>query len=144
MKPDLSSAMPEGRFGEVDTVGRGNEFNVAVKSCHDAHPDIPMYLITNVKYLDANISKLLHRVYKLDLMKESGLDILYKQTGDAKFGFGTKAYSLISGWKYNMLPNEVLHFDIDIAIIDVTPEWNLHHFFKPLKVSNLAIYHAYM
>ena len=41
---------------------------------------------------------------------------------------------MISGWKYNMLPDEVLHFDVDITVVAVTPRWNLNNYFEPLQV----------
>ena len=70
--------MFDGRFDSAK-VGKGNEFRVAVQSCYDNHPEIPIYLITNVKYLDKDIRKMIFRVYELDLMKESGLDKLVKK-----------------------------------------------------------------
>ncbi len=129
-----SSLVFHSQFGYVKTVGRGDEFKVAVKSCYDAHPEIPMYLFTNVEYLDADIQSMLHRIYKVDLMLESGLDKLYASTGDSKFGFGTKAYSVISGWKWGVLPEWVLHLDVDIVILETSKRWNLMKMFEPLKV----------
>ena len=89
------------------TVGNGNEFKVAVLSCHAAHPELPMYLLTNVRYLDPVIRALLHKVFEVDLMSDSGLDEVYGATGDNKFGFGTKAQSLITGWGLDILPEKV-------------------------------------
>lgn len=134
MKVDRNSIGYDQRFGITDTVGEGNEFNVAVKSVHDAHPELPIYLITNAKYLDSETMKLIYRIYNVDLLKESGLDKLYEQTGDTKFGFGTKAYSILAGWKMRVLPEYVIYFDVDIVIIEVTQRWNLYTMFDVLKV----------
>jgi len=123
----------DGRFHE--TVGTGNEFKVAVKSCHDAHPELPIYLITNAKELDRETRGLIHRVYEMDLMAESGLLELYEETGDIKFGFGTKAYSVIRGWDLGIIPDWVIHFDVDITIVSTHNKWNLNTMFEPLKVT---------
>ena len=127
--------LKDGRFHE--TVGTGNEFKVAVKSCHEAHPELPMYLITNAKVLDASTRKLLHRVYEMDLMAESGLQQLYEETGDIKFGFGTKAFSVIRGWELGIIPDRVIHFDVDITIVSTSPKWNLHTMLTPLDVREI-------
>lgn len=128
--------LQDGRFH--DTVGTGNEFKVAVKSCHEAHPEIPIYLITNAKVLDRETRGLLHRVYEMDLMQESGLLQLYQETGDIKFGFGTKAYSVIRGWELGLLPDWVIHFDVDITIVSTSNKWNLHTMFEPLQFYDIA------
>lgn len=127
----------------METVGEGFEFDVAVLSCFEAHPEIPIYLFTNAKLLDRKTHSMIHRVYKVDLLKESGLDELYKATGDAKFGFGTKAYSVVYGWEHGLIPDRVVHFDVDITIIEVSERWNLHTMFEPLQVSSFPL-HVYL
>ena len=93
-----------------------------------------MYLITNAKVLDSETRALLHRVYELDLMAESGLLQLYQETGDIKFGFGTKAYSVVRGWELGIIPERVIHFDVDITIVATSPKWNLKTMLEPLQV----------
>ncbi len=56
-------------------------------SCKNAHPEIPIYLFTNVPEIDPDTRKNLHRAYYVDLVKESGFEDLILQTGDPKFGF---------------------------------------------------------
>jgi hypothetical protein len=126
----------DGRFHK--TVGTGNEFKVAVKSCHDAHPELPIYLITNAQQLDRETRALIHRVYEMDLMAESGLLRLYEETGDIKFGFGTKAYSVIRGWELGIIPDWVIHFDVDITIVSTHKKWNLNTMLEPLKFYDIA------
>lgn len=117
-------------------IGKGYEFQVAVKSFHDAHPEIPIYLFTNVPHtVPPSTRKLIYRVYDVDLMKEAGLDKLYKETNDQKYGFGIKPQALITGWKRNILPEKVLLFDVDIVLLDDPSEHvNLYHMLEPLQV----------
>lgn len=135
LEPDSSSNLYDSRFGVINTVGKGNEFNIAVRSCYEAHPEIPIYLFTNAQYLHPDTLSMLHAVYEVNLMVESGLDELYQATQDPKFGFGTKAYSVVTGWNMGVLPEWVLHFDVDITIVSVSQRWNLYTMFEPLQVN---------
>jgi len=116
------------------TVGRGNEFKVAVLSCKEAHPDIPIYFFTNVKSYDATIRPNLHRAYQVDLLKESKVDKIIEATGDSKFGFISKAQSLLTGWSWGVLPERVIHLDVDIVLMSSDEGRDLHTVFRPLDV----------
>lgn len=59
MNPNFQAQ--DNRFGSM-TVGEGSEFNVAVTSCHKAHPEIPIYLLTNALYLDPDVLPLIYKV----------------------------------------------------------------------------------
>lgn len=119
---------------DIPQIGEGNEFNIAVLSCYQHHPDIPIYLFTNAKYINRRTRQMIYRIFEVDLLVESELDRNVKYIGDAKFGFGTKAQSVVTGWKWGVLPDMVLHLDVDIVIIETSPRWNLHSMFKPLQV----------
>eukprot|EP01041_Mallomonas_annulata_P008439 gene8439-17401_t len=117
-------------------IGSGNEFRVAVLSCKNAHPEIPIYLFTNVKHIDKDIRDMLHRVYYVDLMKESGVDVLIKKTGDTKFGFISKAQSMLTGWDWGVLPDKIVHLDVDIVFISKDERRDMYSVFEPLKTTS--------
>jgi hypothetical protein len=73
----------------------------------------------------------------VDLLAEGGLDGTVSRTGDIKFGFATKAQSLLTGWDRKWIPDRVVHLDVDIVVAAVTDEHNLNHVFEPLDVSIL-------
>lgn len=127
----------DNRF-RLPSIGKGNEFYVAVKSCHDFHPEIPKFLFTNVPYVHKDIRKMLYRAYLVDLMRESGLDKLYEQTKDALYGFGVKPQALLSGWAWGVLPEKVLLLDIDIVLMSRQKIWNLHAMLEPLRFYDVA------
>lgn len=115
-------------------IGYGNEFKIAAMGLKKAHPDIPIVLMTNIDGIPEELRSLVDRYYVLDLLQEAGLDKVVKKTQDLKFGFATKAQSLISGWQHGWLPEQVIHFDVDIAVVQVTPSFNFEHVFEPLQV----------
>lgn len=90
--------------------------------------------MTNIEPIPQEIRSLVDRYYVVDLLHEAGLDSIVKKTQDVKFGFATKAQSLLSGWMRGWLPNEVIHLDIDIAVVQVTPSFNFDYVFEPLQV----------
>ena len=126
------------RWGS-DQIGHGNEFKVALLGLRDAHPEIPIYLFTNIKIIPNDIKTLITRTYVIDLLEEGGINDIIQQTGDVKFGFACKAQALISGWDKGLLPDRVIHFDVDIAIVSTYPSFNLYNVFQPLQVLIFAI-----
>lgn len=127
------------RWGS-DHIGHGNEFKVALLGLRDAHPEIPIYLFTNIKIIPRDIKKLITHVHVIDLLEEGGINEIILQTGDVKFGFACKAQALISGWKRGLLPDRVIHFDVDIAIVSTYPSFNMYNVFQPLQV---CIFHIF-
>ena len=95
-----------------------------------------MYVFTNVDIIDPSIRSYIHRAYNVDLMIESGADKLYEKDDDALWACATKPQSMITGWKWNVLPEKVLFFDSDIALMGKHDEtFNIFNFFEPLEVS---------
>jgi hypothetical protein len=90
--------------------------------------------MTNIESIPQEVRSLVDRYYVVDLLREAGLDSIVMKTQDVKFGFATKAQSLLSGWNHGWLPKEVIHFDIDIAVVQATPSFNFEHVFEPLQV----------
>lgn len=123
---------------EYKRIGAGNEFRVAVLSCKEAHPEIPIYLFTNLKTIDPDIRANIFRVYYVDLLKDAKLDEVIERTGDTKFGFATKAQSLLTGWDLGVLPDKVLHLDVDIILLSTSERRNLYNLFEPLKFYDMA------
>ena len=85
-----------------------------------------------------DISHYIDAVHVVDLLKEGGLDMIVKETGDLKFGFATKAQSLITGWERGLIPDRVIHLDVDIAIVRSTPIFNLGYAIEPLEVNSIC------
>lgn len=83
--------------------------------------------------MEADIADLIDFIHVVDLLKEGGLDKIVKETGDLKFGFATKAQSLITGWEKNIIPEKVIHLDVDIAIVRSTEHFNLEYAIEPLQ-----------
>ena len=73
-------------------------------------------------------------MYVVDLLKEGGLDKVVKETGDVKFGFATKAQSLLTGWDRGLIPEKVIHLDVDIVVVQSTPFFNFAYAIEPLQV----------
>lgn len=119
-------------------IGHKNEFKVALLGLREAHPDIPIYLFTNIENVEPDISSLIDVIHVVDLLKEGGLDKIVKETGDLKFGFATKAQSLITGWERKIIPDKVIHLDVDIAIVRSTQFFNLEYAIEPLQVISSA------
>lgn len=116
-------------------IGHKNEFKVALLGLKEAHSDIPIHLFTNIEDVDKDIRQHIDAVHVVDLLKEGGLDTIVKETGDLKFGFATKAQSLITGWERGLIPDRVIHLDVDIAIVRSTTVFNLGFAIEPLEVS---------
>jgi len=136
-RPSKIGEMIDPRW-QHDTIGSGNEFRVAVLSCKNAHPEIPIYLFTNVPSIDPDIRKNIHRAYQVDLLKESGFEELIRRTGDPKFGFISKAQSLITGWALGVLPEKVVHLDVDVLLVCTSERRDLYSVFEPLKYYDMA------
>ena len=118
-----------------NNIGKGDEFKVALQSCRDHYPEIPIYVFTNVEVIDPSIRKYIHRAYQVDLMVESGADVLYEKDNDALWACATKPQSLITGWEWDVLPHKVLFFDSDIAMMGTHDKnFNIYNFFEPLQV----------
>lgn len=72
---DVSSdtSQPNDHRFSSSKIGMGAEFRVAVITCASSHPELPIYLFTNVPTYDEDLRPLIHRAYFVDLMEESGL-----------------------------------------------------------------------
>ena len=130
---------PKFRWGS-DRIGHGNEFKVALWGLREAHPNIPIFLFTNMKQQPRDIEKLIDHIYVIDLLAENGVDDIIRETGDVKFGFAAKAQALITGWERGLIPDKVIHFDADIAVVATYPHFNLLNVFEPLQVYLVLVF----
>ncbi len=93
-----------------------------------------------MKQQPRDIEMLIDHIYVIDLLKENGVDEIIRETGDVKFGFAAKAQALITGWEKGLIPDKVIHFDADIAVVATYPHFNLLNVFEPLQVQTLFVY----
>ena len=108
---------------------------MTLQSIHDIHPEIPMYLITNIKKIKKSIKKLLWAVYEVDemvlnYMRE--MNIVHSPQH-----MMIKAWSVLSAWKNNKLPQQLLILDLGLIVVKTNAKWNLNSFFDPLQVMNI-------